>query len=685
MLVADDDSPSTLRPLKQLIKATLLKVLKKALTSDSKSGAFTVPCKSLQRSRLWLRHRVRNLKISKKISYGYALSLGVAISGTCLGLGVAHWQGQAASRQFGLAERHLTTLYQLDRELLDMRSHPQRLLLSLDEAGWPTDESGFEASVARVLALADELTQFEPLTAAPSSGTDYVSLGHSYTTVTRAYAQSVQVAWDEIYRMRLGEQTPFEARQGLLTAMTSGEARQILIEFERLSERSKLLLDAAGEEKKLAQADLAAAQRLQLAIILGSMLLSALVAAGLIHRISRNIAQPIEHLTQATKGIVESGDFRSGSFDANGFGSGHYYSSPLYGEDEVGSLARSVEQLVAWVNQYTDQLTESRDGLERRVSQRTQELTDTIEALNRAQMKLVQSETMSSLGQLVAGVAHEINNPVGFIYGNISYVKDYTQTLFDLLWAYQAEVPSPSSELQEALNAAELNFLESDLPKVLQSIQTGAERIHHIMRSLQKFSRLDEADLKHVDIHDCLDSTLLMLQHRLWLQSGETVQVVKRYGHLPLVECYPRLLNQVFINIVANALDALNEQSRTVKVSPSVIIVTTEQRGERVAVTVTDSGPGIEPQVRQRLFDPFFTTKPAGRGVGLGLSISQEIIVKRHGGVIECFSEPGRGTRIVITIPVAQLGVRHNRLLERSPSLGASEMSETAIIPLSSF
>ncbi|MGF1537580.1 MAG: sensor histidine kinase [Elainellaceae cyanobacterium] len=601
----------------------------------------------MKQARLWLRRRVQDFKISRKISYSYALSLGVAILGTSLGLGLAHWQGQLAQQQFEQADRYLTNLYQLDHELLDIRSHPQRLLAILDEPAWLESEiAQFEGAAARVLKSADNLTALEkPAATVGVDPIDYVNLGRSYATLIQTYCQFVeQSVWQEVSQLRSNRQTLPEARQAILEATTSTEARQLRQNFERLSDRSEILLETARNEKKLAQAELKAARRLQLMIILSSMLLSALVAAALVHRTSRAIAQPIEHLTQTAESIVRS----------NRFTLDYFQGVPVHGKDEVASLARSLEQLVSWVNQYTAQLEESRSSLERRVSQRTQELTDTIEALNQAQMKLVQSETMSSLGQLVAGVAHEVNNPVGFIYGNISYAKDYVQRLLTVLQAYEAQVASPSPALQAMLNEAELDFVVEDLPKVLQSIQTGAERIHHIVRSLQKFSRLNEADVKQVDIHDCLDSTLLMLQHRLWLQSGETVQVVKRYGHLCPVECYPRLLNQVFINVVANALDALDAQSRTMKVSPSMVIVTTEQRGNRVAVTVTDSGPGIIPEVRQRLFDPFFTTKPAGQGVGLGLSISQEIIVKRHGGTLECFSEPGRGTRVVITIPVTQ-------------------------------
>ncbi|MBF2013736.1 MAG: GAF domain-containing protein [Rivularia sp. T60_A2020_040] len=296
----------------------------------------------------------------------------------------------------------------------------------------------------------------------------------------------------------------------------------------------------------------------------------------------------------------------------------------------------------------------------------TKQITTTLSNLKKTQTQLIQSEKMSSLGQLVAGIAHEINNPVNFIYGNIDYIHQYIEDLLGILELYQQTCDQTNSEINERAEEIDLEFLIDDLPKMLSSIKIGASRIREIVLSLRNFSRLDEADLKVVDIHEGIDSTLLILQYRLKTQSDFSgIQVIKEYGNLPKLECYPGQLNQVFMNLFSNAIDALEEgvnksfweeeTDNNQSVIPKIRICTQMSKDEnQIVIRIADNGLGMTEEVIKRMFDPFFTTKPVGKGTGLGLSISYQIIVDKHRGVFKCNSVPGKGTEFLIKIPIKQ-------------------------------
>jgi len=356
------------------------------------------------------------------------------------------------------------------------------------------------------------------------------------------------------------------------------------------------------------------------------------------------IAQPLKRLSQSSEAMA------AGALDQN---------VALSNVQELNVLARSFNRMTQELHGSFAKLEQTNEQLEQRVEERTVDLKETLQALQRTQTQMIQAEKMSSLGQLVAGVAHEINNPVNFIHGNVVHISEYTQDLLALVQLYQHEWSTPTPVIQDKINEIDLEFLNEDALKLLTSMKVGTERIREIVQSLRNFSRLDEAQVKEVNIHEGIESTLLILQHRLKAKVNcPPTSVIRAYGDLPLVECHPGQLNQVFMNILTNAIDALEESNmdrtyQAIEARPNQITIRTAViDAEWVEIAIADNGPGIPEEIRQHIFDPFFTTKPIGKGTGMGMSISYQIIIEKHGGKLNCFSTVGKGSEFAIQIPI---------------------------------
>ncbi|MEM8641587.1 MAG: ATP-binding protein [Cyanobacteria bacterium P01_G01_bin.54] len=370
-------------------------------------------------------------------------------------------------------------------------------------------------------------------------------------------------------------------------------------------------------------------RRLMVAMLI-VLLLSISMTIFVSIRIAHWLVAPLQKLTQ-TANQISQGQFLN--------------NSTVEGFKEWQILADAF-------NYMTQRIRDSFESLESKNDQ----LSETLNELKSTQLQLIQNEKMSSIGQLVAGIAHEVNNPINFIYGNLTHANNYSQDLLDLISLYQKHYPAPNQEIEAALIDADVDFIKKDFPELLSSMRMGSQRVKEIVLSFRNFSRLDEAQHKSVDLHEGIDNTLIILRNRIKPQpEQQEIKITKEYGELPLVDCYPAQLNQVFMNLIVNAIDALEDLRKPNSGHrPEVKIKTAYQANStipQVCIRITDNGMGIPEQVKMQIFDPFFTTKPIGKGTGLGLSISYKIITEMHQGSIHCASEPGQGTIFEIKIP----------------------------------
>ncbi len=392
------------------------------------------------------------------------------------------------------------------------------------------------------------------------------------------------------------------------------------------------------------------ARQLASSILLVGVSLAGVMTVGIL-MLGRQIVKPILAIAQTARlvgGKVKSGHF----FDLQ--------TAPILTENEIGILAETFNQMTQQLQQSYQQLQEYSHTLEEKVAARTQELENKNEALQltltelqKTQSQLIQNEKMASLGQMVAGIAHEINNPVNFIHANLTYLDEYAMNLLNLIQLYEAEYPTETPKIDTEKEEMDFEFLQADLIKVIDSMKIGTTRIREIVLSLRNFSRLDEADFKAADLHEGIESTLLILQNRLKAQSQRPeIQVIKEYGQLPKIECYAGQLNQVFINLISNGIDALESAFDAGKIQSLTLELRTSLEEKQAVISIADNGIGMSEETCKKIFDPFFTTKEIGKGTGLGLSISHSIIVERHGGELICVSSPGQGAEFIIKIPI---------------------------------
>ncbi len=576
-----------------------------------------------------VKHWSKGLTIAKKIGYGYSLAVGIAFLGTTTGLIVGDYYQRKAQEQLRLIQNEFSLLKELESAIWQVQFHPQQLATVVGSPVW------FKYETTKFLAKSKQLkevmvalndlieNQSSQLVVQPEI---FQEVLQNYRQTWDLYTQLMEKIWQEIDPINLLPEDIPTAKQRVLATNTAKEAIDIRIEFEKRSETLNQLIDRAKQQQTIADKELLRAETLRLRIIIGSMVLSVVIATGLAFYTSKAIAHPLKSLTETAQRVTTESNFD--------------LQATVSTTDEVGLLAISLNQLIQWVGEYTQELKLANQ----RVEKRTTELTQALQNLQQTQAQLIQTEKMSSLGQMVAGIAHEINNPVNFIHGNITPLQEYTQNIFDLLNLYQKLYPDSHPEIEDLMAEIDINYIIYDLPKTISSMEMGTDRIKNIVLSLRNFSRLDESKVKSADLHEGIDNTLLILTYKL----KQGVEITKKYGDLPLVECYPAQLNQVFMNIIANAIDAMLESDT----QPKHIVIQTEKVAEdRVFVKIRDNGPGIPPEVKDKIFDPFFTTKPVGKGTGLGLSISYKIIQK-HGGKIEVISQPGKGTEFAIALPV---------------------------------
>lgn len=567
-----------------------------------------------------LRRWLRQLPVGQKISLGYLLTVGIAASGAAIGVFTGHIYEQKAleHRQDVVAEMQLPSLIQT--HLMHAQIHLYQLpLLAYQSEPWQKEYTHFKDDLTAAEIAWSQLKASYTSSTVPETHEEMAAFSQileTYDTLLPRYRHQADLLIQSMPQKGPIPPTDNANQLEFLQFYNSQRSQEVQAFLEELND----LMAVAATEAAEAETALNTAAQLRSWIILMSLALALALASSLSLLVGREITRPLEVSSQVARQVVEEANFD--------------LQAPVTTTDEVGHLAQSLNHLIGWVKQL---LAEQ----------------------EAARVKLLQAEKMSSLGQLVAGIAHEINNPVNFIHGNLVYANQYTQELLHLLELYQQHYPKPPEEIQTTLEGMDLDFLAADLSKLLQSMQGGTQRIRDTVQSLRNFSRLDESNQKTVDIHEGIDSTLMILHNRFKARLGhEPVEVIKDYGTLPLVECYPGQLNQVMLNLLANALDAIEEHAeqqlqQNMTPSPGQIrIKTAIQNNHWVSIQIADNGAGMPDSVRSHLFDPFFTTKPVGKGVGMGLAVSYQIIVETHRGDIQCQSSPGRGTEFMVKIPL---------------------------------
>lgn len=582
--------------------------------------------------------------LNRKMLVGYSVAFAVTTSGIVVGFSFAHHYEQRARQIETESLADFEAVYQLQSDLLQLLTHQQSVMEMTEDF---TSLGGQSASIYREFNHLIEqyeafkeswfhlqqISQLQPVSDRESSriinGAKIVLI----QSLFRTYQEPMDTYFREFDEL-IAQTQPLvlqpERVALLFTGLLSLNQNSFFSEIEHFTTEVDTLSAATQAEKETATQLRQQAQATRNQILFVSILFSGAIGLLVMYLVSRMLLEPLEQITLLTQQSINQENFD--------------LTVPVQSLDEIGILAQTFNRYA----DFTKGLFVQQQG--------------TLEALKRTQSQMLQSEKMSSLGQLVAGVAHEINNPVNFIHGNLHHLQEYTQDLLSLVQLYQQHYPHPETVIQEKIEDVDLEFIQEDLPQTLASMKLGSDRIRDIVASLRNFSRMDEAEVKSVHVQEGIENTLMILNHRLKAQSDRAaIRVIKQYAEIPQVECYASLMNQVFMNIFANAIDALEEKCQQYTANPqgddaAHILVRTSliHAGEWVEIAIADNGRGIPAAVQKQIFDPFFTTKPIGKGTGMGMSISYQIVTERHGGQLICISTPGQGTEFKIQIPLRQ-------------------------------
>lgn len=578
----------------------------------------------LQSSRQkWFSKITNGLSIGKKIKCGYALALSVGIVGTTIGLVLGDYYQQQALQREENAFEELNLLHRLQAAILQTRTRQQQLI---PLAATP---DLYREEYKHVIVHIAEVEQVWSEIKAHIKTADYANEKHgeniplllkTYEGVPQTYIQQVEELFQQLDLDPVTDDKIAIAQRRLLKFTNS----ELALKFDGISDELVTAINICYEELKAARTTFKTAAQIRIQIIAASILLSVVIATLLALFTSRAITRPVEVLTKVAQRVTKESNFD--------------LQAPIMTTDEIGILATAFNQVLHRVKGLLEEQQAAAF-----LQQQMQEA------------QLLQSEKMSSLGRMVAGIAHEINNPVNFIYGNLDPAIQYVDDLLALLETYRQEVPNPPLAVQAYATEIDAEFVEEDLPKVLQSMKFGADRVRQIVLSLKNFSRLDEAEAHPVNLHECIDSTLLILNNRI--KKGITIE--RLYGDIPSIEGFSSSLYQVFMNIINNALDVFEEEQNT-QDSPLITIATELQDKNWVVVRIADNGSGIARETQERIFEMFFTTKATGVGTGMGLSISHQIVVEKHGGRLTCKSEVGSGTEFIISLPIQKQHLSKN-------------------------
>jgi two-component system, NtrC family, sensor kinase len=556
-----------------------------------------------QRSRFSPLKILQQLSIAQRIGGCCAIALGVTITGTLLGFSLANQYQAQALDQVHHSKKEVQMLHQLQMSLLRIGASQQEIAV---KKNLKEQIQQLEANFNGIEQSWQNLKHFSH-DANHTTEEHEIGIPHFITTHDPFIQQSLKNLRQELHSL---QQKSYH--QTAKTALDPSRKVEFYGNFLLISQQLDALILTAYSESENTSFLLEKAEQQRIQIITSSIVISIMISLLLVFLTSRAIAHPLNTASRIAQQSIQNHNFD--------------LQIPIATSGEIASLIGSINYLIAGVRQLLN---------ERKA----------------AEAHLIQREKMSSLGQMVAGVAHEINNPVSFIHGNLSHVHEYLEDLLQIITAYQQQYPAPAPSIQALLDETDLPFLKEDSQRMVQSMYRGTDRIRQIVLSLRTFSHLDESDMKEVDIHKGIDSTLIILKYRLQSTLQRPISIEKDYAKLPLIQCYPSQFNQVILNLLNNAIDAIEEKHKIVSADLPKLTIRTRQSTDGIEIYIADNGVGMSEMVLPRIFDPFFTTKAIGQGTGLGLSVSYQIITKRHGGKLSCQSRLGQGSEFRIEIP----------------------------------